>query len=227
MLICFNDHQRISSAAVAVDAHVRHVDVHLAQNRRDRSDGAGLVLIADDQRVEVSREVHVDAVDLIDDDRAAADRGGLNGHLFSAFPRQLQKRGVRVCIAQLHRVEGIRHARAVCLIVGVRNAQIVRLHAEQSRKQRAVRAVADAGLGKGTVQADVCARHLFAEQRSAHVADARRACCMRTGRADHHRPHHIENIDHGNPVLSGFLRKKHIISAAEKRVKFPCPRCDY
>ena len=78
-----------------------------------------------------------------------------------------------------------------------------------------------------TVQADVCARHLFAEQRSAHVADARRACCMRTGRTDHHRPHHIENIDHGNPVLSGFLRKKHIISAAEKRVKFPRPRCDY
>ena len=90
-----------------------------------------------------------------------------------------------------------------------------------------VRAVADAGLGKGTVQADVCAHHLFAEQRSAHVADARRACCMRTGRTDHHRPHHIENIDHGNPVLSGFLRKKHIISAAEKRVKFPRPRCDY
>ena len=212
---------------MAVDAHVRHVDVHLAQNRRDRSDGAGLVLIADDQCVEVAREVHVDAVDLIDDDRAAADRGGLNGHLFSAFPRQLQKRGVRVCIAQLHRVEGIRHARAVCLIVGIRNAQIVRLHAEKSRQKRAVRAVAEARFSKRAVQADVRARHLFAEQRSSHIADARRARRVRRGRTDHHRPHHIENIDHGNPVLSGFLRKKHIISAAEKRVKFPRPRCDY
>lgn len=41
----------------------------------------------------------------------------------------------------------------------LRNAQIVRLHPQEARHQRPVRAVASAGIGKGAVEADVRPRH--------------------------------------------------------------------
>ena len=182
---------------MAVDAHIRHIDAKLTQNGGDGRDRAGLILIAHDERIELSRKAHVDAVDLIHDDRAAADGGGLQGHLLAALARQFQKSSVRVRVAQVDDVKGALHSRVFRLLIGVWDAQVIRLHAKKPRQQRAVGTVAEARFGKRAVQTDPRLGHILAEQRAPHAADPCRARRVRAGRTDHHRPHHIKNIDHG------------------------------
>jgi len=61
------------------------------------------------------------------------------------------------------------------------------------------------------------------ELRDAHPNTAllRRARRVRRGRTDHHRPHHIENIDHGNLVLSDHHLGKAYHIRRQKASKIP------
>ncbi len=78
----------------------------------------------------------------------------------------------------------------------LRDAQIVRLHPQQSRHQRPVRAVAPAGIRKGAVEADVRPRHFRPQQRPGHAADPHRPRCMGAGGAHHHRAQNIKDVQH-------------------------------
>ena len=72
------------------------------------------------------------------------------------------------------------------------NAQVIRLHPEQTRDQRAVRAVAAAGQGKAAVQRDVRVHRPIAEQLARRQTDAHRARRVTAGRADHHRTENVK-----------------------------------
>ena len=73
-----------------------------------------------------------------------------------------------------------------------RDTQVVRLHTEQARNQRAVRAVAMAGQGKAAVQQDVGMHRPVAEQLARRQANAHSAGRVTAGRADHHGPENIK-----------------------------------
>ena len=112
----------------------------------------------------------------------------------AAFARQLQHGGVRVRVAQVDLVDGIAQPRLLRLLKGVGDAQIVRLHAEQSRDERTVGAVAQSRVGKRAVQVDGRLGGLTAQQRPGHAADTGRARGVGAGGADHHRSENIKNI---------------------------------
>ena len=97
-------------------------------------------------------------------------------------------------VAQGNHVERIAQPRARRLLEGRRDAQVIRLHAQQPRDERAVRAVAAPRLGKRAVEVDFCLRDRLAEQCPRHRADAGRARCVGAGRADHHRPENVKNV---------------------------------
>ena len=125
-------------------------------------------------------------VELIDHDAPAAERACLHGQRAAAFARQLQHSGVRVRVAQVDLVDGIAQPRLLRLLKGVGDAQIVRLHAEQSRDERTVGAVALSRFGKRAVKVELRVRDLLTEQRARHRADAGSARRVRAGRPDHH-----------------------------------------
>ena len=85
----------------------------------------------------------------------------------------------------------------------VRDADVVRLHAEQTCDERTVGAVAGAGSGKRTGECDLCSGWLPAEQPPGDQPDPDGACRMGAGRADHDRPEDIKNVHE-----SSFLYQK-------------------
>ena len=85
----------------------------------------------------------------------AADALGHDVQRAAPGARELQARGVRVRVAQLHVPERERQPLLRRDGKAARNAQIVRLHTEQARDQRAVRAVAMTGQGEAAVQRNV------------------------------------------------------------------------
>ena len=95
-------------------------------------------------------------------------------------------------IAQLHVLKRERQPLLRRDGKAVRNTQIVRLHAEQARDQRAVRAVAVTGQGEAAVQRNVRVHRLIAEQLAGRQADAHGPGRVAAGRADHDRPKNIK-----------------------------------
>ena len=72
MLVCFNDHQRVAATLVPPHAHVGDVDAELAQNGGHGGFGGIVIQIANHQRVVGAGEIHVDAVQFIHHNAAAA-----------------------------------------------------------------------------------------------------------------------------------------------------------
>ena len=110
------------------------------------------VLIVDDERVVLTGKVRLDTVDGADAYAPAADALGHNVQCAAFGIRELQTRGVRVRIAQLHILKRERQPLLRRDCKAARDAQIVRLHAEQACDQRAVRAVTATGQGEAAVQ---------------------------------------------------------------------------
>lgn len=153
---------------------------------------AGRILIVDDERVVLTGKVRLNAINGANADAPAADALGHNVQCAAFGIRELQTRGVRVRIAQLHI---LKHKRQPLLCrdgKAARDAQIVRLHAEQARDQRAVRAVTVTGQGEAAMQRDVRVHGLVAEQLAGRQADAHGSGRVTAGRADHDRPENIK-----------------------------------
>ena len=124
----------------------------LHERRRHGRDMAGRVLVVDDERVVLTGKVCLDTVDGADADAPAADALGHDVQRAALGVRELQTRGVRVRIAQLHILKRERQPLLRRDCKAARDAQIIRLHAEQARDQRAVRAVTVTGQGEAAVQ---------------------------------------------------------------------------
>ena len=87
------------------------------------------------------------------------------------------------------------HAVALGPCVAVRDAFVVRLIAQQTGDQRAIRAVAAAGRGEGAEQRDIRpARRALAQQPPRDAPQPNRAGRVRAARPDHHRAENIEKI---------------------------------
>ena len=164
----------------------------LHERRRHGSDMAGRVLIVDNERVVLTGKVRLDTVDGADADAPAADALGHDVQRAALGARELQARGVRVRVAQLHVPERERQPLLRRDGKAARNAQIVRLHTEQARDQRAVRAVAMTGQGEAAVQRNVRVHRPVAEQFAGRQADAHSPGRVAAGRADHDRPENIK-----------------------------------
>ena len=154
-LVTLEDHDRVAALLAAVELHGGDVDVPLHERRRHGSNMAGRVLIVDNERVVLTGKVRLDTVDGADADAPAADALGHDVQRAALGARELQARGVRVRVAQLHVPERERQPLLRRDGKAARNAQIVRLHTEQARDQRAVRAVAMTGQGEAAVQRNV------------------------------------------------------------------------
>ena len=104
-----------------------------------------------DQGIENTGKIHRHTVQLVHPNASAADGDCLHAGLFPADALHGQHRRVGVRLPQLNRVNRKgqpflrRHGEAL------RDAKIVGPHSQKARHQRAVRAVALSGLGKGAV----------------------------------------------------------------------------
>ena len=164
----------------------------LHERRRHGRDMAGRILIVDDERVMLTGKIRLYTVDGADTDASAADALGHDIERAAVCSRELQAHGVRVRIAHLHVLKCERQPLLRRDGEAFRDAQVVRLHAEQARNQRAVRAVAVAGQGKAAVQRDVGMHRPVAEQLARRQANAHSAGRVTAGRADHHGPENIK-----------------------------------
>ena len=181
---------------MAVQTHVGYVDAQLAEYAGDGRYGAAGVLIADDQRVEHTVEVYVDAVQLVHHDAPAANGRCLHGQCPAVGALGLDDGGVGVGIPQLDLVDGVGQPGLFRLGKGVRQAGIVRLHAQQTAHQRTVRAVAGARLGKGAVEVDGSLDRRRTQQCAGHGADLGGAGGVGAGGTDHHRTQYFKDIQH-------------------------------
>ena len=78
-------------------------------------------------------------------------------------------------VAQVDLIDGEAQSRFLRLVEGVRDAQVIRLHAQQASHQCTIRAVSPAGFSKRAVEMDLRLADILAEQRAGHRADARSA----------------------------------------------------
>ena len=65
VLIRLDDHQGVTAPLVAAQAHIGHVDPQLAEDGGDGGQSTVFIVVADHQRVVVSGEADVNAVQLI------------------------------------------------------------------------------------------------------------------------------------------------------------------
>ncbi|CAN4010084.1 2,3,4,5-tetrahydropyridine-2,6-dicarboxylate N-acetyltransferase, partial [Dysosmobacter welbionis] len=189
-------HHRQGSAAPAVPVQAHVGDVHPADGELIENPGqlSGHVLVADHQGVEDAGEAHLHSIQPIHPDAAAAGGGRLQLQLPPVGTLHRQHRRVGVGIPQTGRVEVEFQPLVGGDLKALRNAQIVRLHPQEARHQRPVRAVASAGIGKGAVEADVRPRHFRPQQGPGHAADPHRPRCMGAGGAHHHRAQNIKDV---------------------------------
>ena len=99
-------------------------------------------------------------------------------------------------IAELDLVDGVGQPGLFRLGKGVRQAGIVRLHAQQTAYQRTVRAVAGARLGKGAVEVDGGLDRRRTQQCAGHGADLGGAGGVGAGGTDHHGSQYVKDIQH-------------------------------
>ena len=151
------------------------------------------------ERILHQREGDLEAVQLVHANRAAADRTGLNVHAVAGEVLHVDHGGVRMRLAQFQLVEVHRQTGLVGVLAAVADALVIHGHAEQTGDDRAVRAVAAVGIGKGAVQAHARADGLLFQQAARHQTDARRARRVRTGRTDHDRPDNIKQMHRASP----------------------------
>ena len=153
---------------------------------------AGRVLVVDDQRVVVSAKIRRDSVDLADVDPPAADGRADDLELTARRTGQPQHRrvGVRaaqICGADLKVQPGLPGDGKA-----VRDAVIVRLHAQQPGDKRPVRAVAAPRGGKTAVKQDLGLGRLLPQEPPRRAADAHRPRRVAAGRPRHDRAEHIK-----------------------------------
>ena len=172
---------------MAAQAHIGHVDPQLAENGGDGGQSTVFIVVADHQRVVVSGEADVDAVQLVHHDAAAADGGGLQLQLLAVGVPDLDDRRVGVGVPQVDLIHGEVQTRLLRLLKGEGDPHIVGVHAQQTRHQRPIGAVAGAGLGKGAVEVDLGLHRLTAQQCTGHLADAGRSGGVGAGGTHHHR----------------------------------------
>lgn len=103
---------------------------------------------------------------------AAADGGGLQLQLLAVGVPDLDDRRVGVGVPQVDLIHGEVQTRLLRLLKGEGDPHIVGVHAQQTRHQRPIGAVAGAGLGKGAVEVDLGLHRLTAQQCTGHLADA-------------------------------------------------------
>ena len=191
-LVALQHHDGVAARRRAVELHRGDVDAVLAQTGGDGCHMAGRVLVVDDQRVVVSAKIRRDAVDLADVDPPAADGRADDLELTARRTGQPQHRrvGVRaaqVCGADLKVQPGLLgNGKAV------RDAVIVRLHAQQPGDKRPVRAVAAPRGGKAAVKQDLGLGRLLPQESPRRAADAHRTRRVAAGRPRHDRAEHIK-----------------------------------
>ena len=117
---------------MAAQAHIAHIDAQLAEDGGHGSQGAVFIAVADHQCVVVAGEVHIDAVQLVDLNGAAAYGAGLYVQVRAVLPVQLDPGGIGVGVPELHIVDGEGETVLFRLVEGEGNAHIVRLHAQKA-----------------------------------------------------------------------------------------------
>ena len=171
--------------------------------------------MADDERVLLAGEVHLQAVELLNHHAPAADAGRAHGDRFAACPGDMQDDGVRVRCAQRNGSEAHLHPRRGRHGKRVAQARVVHVHAHQAADERAVGAVSLIRFFKRAVQADFGPRRRFAQQIARDAANARRSRRMRRRGADHHRADNIKKIHEDSSLANNDDAV--IISARRRR----------
>ena len=118
--------------------------------------------------------------------------------IFNQEACQLQTGGVGVCIAHLHGGEGERQSFLFGEGIAVWNAQVIRLHTEQTGNECAVGAVSVPRECKTAVQRNICVYGSFTEQLAGSQSDAHGAGGVTAGRPYHNGSQNIKQT-HENP----------------------------
>ncbi|MPM99508.1 hypothetical protein SDC9_146700 [bioreactor metagenome] len=103
--------------------------------------------------------------------------------------------------SQLHQAEGDLHARLFGHGKALRDARVVGQHAQKSRHQGLVGAVAGAGGREGAVELQACRNRLAAQHAPGNQPDSYRARRVGAGGADHDRPHDVKDVQRSSPPL--------------------------
>ena len=147
---------------MAEHAHEGDVDLELREHMRDLGDHAGLVAVLGYERRIVAGELYAQAVDLRDQDVAAADGDAQHVRDGAIAAGDADARGVGLAHGLVGILDAHGHVAGARDLVGVLDARVVRRHAQRARDERLVRAVAAAGLRKRAVQRERRLRHVAA-----------------------------------------------------------------
>ena len=139
-----------------------------------------------------------DAVNGADANASAANALGNDIQRAAAGSCQLQTGGVGMCVAYLHGGEGERQPFLFGEGIAVWNAQVIRLHTEQTGNERAVGAVSVSCECKTAVQRNICVYGSFTEQLAGGQSDAHGTGGVTAGRPYHNGSQNIKQT-HENP----------------------------
>ena len=178
-LVQLERHNRVAALFLAENAHRGDVYIRLGQAAGDARNRARRVVMADDERILLAGEVHLQAVELLNHHAPAADAGRAHGDRFAAGSGDMQDDGVRVRCAQRNGSEAHLHPRRGRHGKRVAQARVVHVHAHQAADKRAVGAVPLIRFFKRAVQADFGPCRRFAQQIARDAANARRSRRMR------------------------------------------------
>ena len=182
---------------------------------------AGLVDVLHDQRGKVAGKVGAQAVHLHHHDAPAAQRTGRHRHLLAALTRHFDRRRVRVLGRPLGKLKVYVHAVALGPCVAVRDAFVVRLIAQQTGNQRAIRAVSASRRRKRTKQRNLRALgRPLAQKAARRQPDPNGAGGMRAARPDHNRPQNVKQIHACSPFFCFLPHFKHIAAKARAKMAY-------
>src|SRR5262249_2565538 len=105
----------------------------------------------------------------------------------------LDANGVRMYVAEVLLGESDVDAHLLGDAEGLGDARVVDVEADRAADQREVGTVAAVRRGERRVEEEAHGDGILVEDLARHTAEARGARGVRARRADHHRPHHVEN----------------------------------
>ena len=190
-----NHHGRLA-AVLAADAHERDVNLVARKNLRDLRDDARTVAMDGDERRIRARKLDLVAVDIRNQDVAAANRGAADTSEAACDADQADDGRIRMGVRQLNGLEAHIEPLALRDGKGVADALVVLAKAEDARNERLVCAMAAIRLGKRARELDVSPHGHFAEHLPRHEPEPHGPRRMRARRPNHDRADDVENSMH-------------------------------